>query len=70
MPPASTAAARALLQDFLTDKADRYYWQLSYPSAEATTGLSPTSSLARHSQRPGTGLTLCHFYDPWPCCPG
>ncbi|MBD2107311.1 deoxyribodipyrimidine photo-lyase [Nodosilinea sp. FACHB-13] len=41
IPPASTAAARALLQSFLTDKADRYYWQLSYPSAEATTGLSP-----------------------------
>ncbi|MGB3200403.1 MAG: FAD-binding domain-containing protein, partial [Nodosilinea sp.] len=41
LPPASTASARALLQDFLTDKADRYYWQLSYPSAEATTGLSP-----------------------------
>jgi deoxyribodipyrimidine photo-lyase len=41
IPPASTAAARALLQDFLADKAERYYWQLSYPSAEATTGLSP-----------------------------
>ncbi|MEA5447003.1 FAD-binding domain-containing protein [Leptolyngbya sp. CCNP1308] len=41
IPAASTAAARALLQSFLTDKADRYYWQLSYPSAEATTGLSP-----------------------------
>jgi deoxyribodipyrimidine photo-lyase len=41
IPPASTADAKALLQDFLADKADRYYWQLSYPSAEATTGLSP-----------------------------
>ncbi|MGF1567189.1 MAG: FAD-binding domain-containing protein [Nodosilinea sp.] len=41
IPPASTAAARCLLQDFLAEKADRYYWQLSYPSAEATTGLSP-----------------------------
>ncbi|PZV05869.1 MAG: deoxyribodipyrimidine photolyase [Leptolyngbya sp.] len=41
IPAASTAAARALLHSFLTDKADRYYWQLSYPSAEATTGLSP-----------------------------
>ena len=41
IPPASTAAARTLLQDFLAEKADRYYWQLSYPSAEATTGLSP-----------------------------
>jgi deoxyribodipyrimidine photo-lyase len=41
LPDGSTAAARKLLQDFLADKSDRYYWQLSYPSAEATTGLSP-----------------------------
>jgi deoxyribodipyrimidine photo-lyase len=41
IPAASTAAAQALLQDFLEDKADRYYWQLSYPGAEVTTGLSP-----------------------------
>jgi deoxyribodipyrimidine photo-lyase len=41
IPPASTAAAQALLQAFLEDKADRYYWQLSYPGAEVTTGLSP-----------------------------
>ncbi|WP_197984943.1 deoxyribodipyrimidine photo-lyase [Leptolyngbya sp. Cla-17] len=41
IPPASIHAARQLLQDFLAEKSDRYYWQLSYPSAEATTGLSP-----------------------------
>ncbi|MEM8602925.1 MAG: deoxyribodipyrimidine photo-lyase [Cyanobacteria bacterium P01_H01_bin.121] len=41
IPPAGTTAARELLTDFLTNKVDRYYWQLSYPSAEATTGLSP-----------------------------
>ncbi|WP_204139356.1 deoxyribodipyrimidine photo-lyase [Halomicronema sp. CCY15110] len=41
IPPGGTAAARQLLADFLSDKSDRYYWQLSYPSAEATTGLSP-----------------------------
>jgi deoxyribodipyrimidine photo-lyase len=41
IPPASTADARTLLHNFLAQKADRYYWQLSYPSAEATTGLSP-----------------------------
>jgi deoxyribodipyrimidine photo-lyase len=41
IPPASTADARQILKDFLTHKVDRYYWQLSYPSAEATTGLSP-----------------------------
>jgi deoxyribodipyrimidine photo-lyase len=41
IPPAGTQAAREFLQEFLTEKSDRYYWQLSYPSAEATTGLSP-----------------------------
>lgn len=41
VPKGGTAAARQLLTDFLSDKSDRYYWQLSYPSAEATTGLSP-----------------------------
>jgi deoxyribodipyrimidine photo-lyase len=41
IPPGGTAAARQLLTDFLSNKSDRYYWQLSYPSAEATTGLSP-----------------------------
>ena len=41
IPTGSTAAARQLLQRFLADKAERYYWQLSYPSAEVTTGLSP-----------------------------
>lgn len=41
IPSGGTAAARQLLADFLNDKSDRYYWQLSYPSAEATTGLSP-----------------------------
>ena len=40
-PVGSTTAARQLLQQFLLDKADRYYWQLSYPSAEITSGLSP-----------------------------
>ncbi|MBD0334392.1 MAG: deoxyribodipyrimidine photo-lyase [Cyanobacteria bacterium Co-bin13] len=41
IPRGGTAEARQLLQDFLSEKSDRYYWQLSYPSAEATTGLSP-----------------------------
>ncbi len=41
LPPAGTAAARQILQEFLAEKVDRYYWQLSYPGAEATTGLSP-----------------------------
>lgn len=41
IPPATIHAARQLLQEFLDEKSDRYYWQLSYPSAEATTGLSP-----------------------------
>jgi deoxyribodipyrimidine photo-lyase len=41
IPPAGTQAARQLLAEFLEHKTDRYYWQLSYPGAEATTGLSP-----------------------------
>jgi len=41
IPPATIHDARQLLQEFLDEKSDRYYWQLSYPSAEATTGLSP-----------------------------
>lgn len=41
IPTAGTTAARQFLTDFLEEKVDRYYWQLSYPGAEATTGLSP-----------------------------
>ncbi|MEM9004185.1 MAG: FAD-binding domain-containing protein [Cyanobacteria bacterium P01_F01_bin.86] len=41
IPKGGTAEARKLLANFLSEKSDRYYWQLSYPSAEATTGLSP-----------------------------
>ncbi len=41
IPPAGTQAARKFLQDFWEEKSDRYYWQLSYPGARATTGLSP-----------------------------
>ncbi len=41
IPCGGIHAARRLLQEFLTEKTDRYYWQLSLPSAEATTGLSP-----------------------------
>ncbi|MGI8932832.1 MAG: deoxyribodipyrimidine photo-lyase, partial [Phormidesmis sp.] len=42
IPEGGTAAARQLLSLFFDQrKAERYYWQLSYPSANATTGLSP-----------------------------
>ncbi|MEM7770060.1 MAG: deoxyribodipyrimidine photo-lyase [Cyanobacteria bacterium P01_A01_bin.37] len=41
IPPGGIEPARQLLQEFLTEKTDRYYWQLSYPGAEATSGLSP-----------------------------
>ncbi len=41
LPPASIHAARQMLQDFLAQKVSRYHWQLSYPAAVATTGLSP-----------------------------
>ncbi len=36
-----TDAARQLLRSFFSENRDRYHWQLSYPIAEATTGLSP-----------------------------
>lgn len=41
IPPGGTAVARQLLQKFYNEKIERYYWQLSYPGAEATTGISP-----------------------------
>ena len=41
VPPVGTASARQLLGDFLAQKTERYYWQLSYPAAEATSGISP-----------------------------
>ena len=41
IPKGGTAEARRLLGQFLADKTDHYYWRLSYPSAEATSGLSP-----------------------------
>jgi deoxyribodipyrimidine photo-lyase len=41
IPPGGTEPARSLLHEFFERKAESYYWQLSYPSAEATTGLSP-----------------------------
>ncbi|GAB4383921.1 MAG: deoxyribodipyrimidine photo-lyase [Elainellaceae cyanobacterium] len=41
IPAGGAEPARQLLNQFLDEKIDRYYWQLSYPGAEATTGLSP-----------------------------
>ncbi|MEM9569205.1 MAG: FAD-binding domain-containing protein [Cyanobacteria bacterium P01_E01_bin.34] len=41
IPPGGTAAARHALDNFLRHKTDSYYWKLSYPAAQATTGLSP-----------------------------
>ncbi|MGJ3253934.1 MAG: FAD-binding domain-containing protein [Elainellaceae cyanobacterium] len=41
IPDGGIEPARKLLQEFLDEKTDRYYWQLSYPGAEATSGLSP-----------------------------
>lgn len=42
LPPAGTEAALALLRRFRDGPAARtYYWQLSYPAARVTTGLSP-----------------------------
>ncbi|MGB5913593.1 MAG: FAD-binding domain-containing protein [Phormidesmis sp.] len=42
IPPGGSAEARKLLNLFFDQgKAERYYWQLSYPGANATSGLSP-----------------------------
>jgi deoxyribodipyrimidine photo-lyase len=42
LPPAGTDAALTLLRRFCAGPAARtYYWQLSYPAARVTTGLSP-----------------------------
>ncbi|SBO42555.1 FAD-binding domain-containing protein [Cyanobium sp. NIES-981] len=41
-PPAGSAAALQRLQAFCRQEvASRYYWQLSYPAARASSGLSP-----------------------------
>lgn len=42
IPKGGTAEARQLLNLFFDQrKAEKYYWQLSYPGTNATTGLSP-----------------------------
>jgi len=42
IPAGGTAEARKLLDLFFDQrKAEKYYWQLSYPGTNATTGLSP-----------------------------
>ena len=42
IPPGGTAEARRLLHLFFDrGKAESYYWQLSYPGSNATSGLSP-----------------------------
>ncbi|NJL97753.1 MAG: deoxyribodipyrimidine photo-lyase [Synechococcaceae cyanobacterium SM2_3_2] len=51
IPVGGTAAARELLQSFMATKTQRYYWQLSYPGAEATSGLSPYLKFGAISSR-------------------
>jgi deoxyribodipyrimidine photo-lyase len=41
IPPAGTDTACQMLDQFAEQKVNRYYWELSYPGAEATTGISP-----------------------------
>ena len=42
IPKGGTAAARNLLNSFYDErKAERYYWQISYPGTNSTSGLSP-----------------------------
>ncbi|HEY9648499.1 MAG TPA: deoxyribodipyrimidine photo-lyase [Chroococcidiopsis sp.] len=67
IPPGGAAPARAILADFLAEKTDRYYWQLSYPGAEATSGLSPYIKFGAISIREcyqRTQKALNHADDP------
>ncbi len=42
IPQGGTSAARNLLNSFYDErKAERYYWQISYPGTNSTSGLSP-----------------------------
>ncbi|QKD82269.1 deoxyribodipyrimidine photo-lyase [Thermoleptolyngbya sichuanensis A183] len=63
IPPGGIAPARALLQEFLAEKSDRYYWQLSYPGAEATSGLSPYIKFGAISVRECVQTTQAQLND-------
>lgn len=65
IPLGGTEAARRLLDEFLEEKVDRYYWQLSYPGAEATTGLSPYIKFGVISPRECVQrVQQCEFFNP------
>jgi deoxyribodipyrimidine photo-lyase len=51
IPLGSSEIPKNLLREFFELKAESYYWQLSYPGAEATTGLSPYIKLGVISLR-------------------
>jgi deoxyribodipyrimidine photo-lyase len=61
IPTGGTEAARQFLDEFLEEKVDRYYWQLSYPGAEATTGLSPYIKFGAISVRECFHLVKQHY---------
>ncbi|MFQ3626633.1 MAG: deoxyribodipyrimidine photo-lyase [Cyanobacteriota bacterium] len=63
IPPGGIAPARDLLQEFLAEKSDRYYWQLSYPGAEATSGLSPYIKFGAISVRECVQTTQAQLND-------
>ncbi|PZU99728.1 MAG: deoxyribodipyrimidine photolyase [Pseudanabaena sp.] len=66
IPAAGTEPARILLKEFFETKAKSYYWQLSYPSAEATTGLSPYIKVGAISIRECVQYAKAFTKDPDP----
>ena len=67
IPAGGSQPARKLLEKFLIEKSNRYYWQLSYPGAEATSGLSPYIKFGAISVREcyqTAQQTLKHRADP------
>ncbi|NUN64706.1 deoxyribodipyrimidine photo-lyase [Pseudanabaena biceps] len=64
IPKGGTEPARSLLKEFFNSKAESYYWQLSYPSAEATTGLSPYIKVGAISIRECVQFAKAFTSDP------
>lgn len=64
IPEGGTEPARSLLREFFDSKAESYYWRLSYPSAEATTGLSPYIKVGAISIRECVQFAKAFTKDP------
>ncbi|MEL6814894.1 MAG: FAD-binding domain-containing protein [Cyanobacteria bacterium J06598_3] len=65
IPKGGTTEARSLLDLFFDrGKAEKYYWQLSYPGTNATTGLSPHIKYGAISIRECTQTVLSRQLEP------